>query len=68
MGRNMEVRIVVQYCKQIGRMSSFGKLCLAFGELRSLRSLPSLQCKLAGRSRALRSKRHAAGTSPMQDG
>ena len=33
-------------------------------ELRSLRSLPSLQCKLASRSRAFRSKRHAAGTSP----
>ena len=31
---------------------------------RPLRSLPSLQCKLVSRSRAFRSKRHAAGTSP----
>ncbi|MGP1511472.1 MAG: hypothetical protein ACTTIT_03025, partial [Treponema sp.] len=33
-------------------------------KLRPLRSLPSLQCKLASRSRAFSSKRHAAGTSP----
>ena len=38
----------------------FWKTSLCFRqELRSLRSLPSLQCKLASRSRAFRSKRHA---------
>ena len=49
-------------------MSSFKKLCCAFGEVTSAALTTEFAMQTRSRSRAFRSKRHAAGTSPKQDG